>query len=143
MYQTRPSFGSTARSMIRPEVSAGPISRRVRPVKVFSPYLSFESGASAFFAGCAMTETARDRKTARMQVRRLAIDDLSLVWRCEGRGNPNRRKLAAERPEALAAVTTRKQARRPLRTPRLETAERRELLDELRCNRGSVHLWED
>src|SRR5947199_1081290 len=52
-YQTRPSRGSTARSMMRPEVRAGPIGRSARPAKVFSPYLSFESAAgvaSAFFA---------------------------------------------------------------------------------------------
>src|SRR3954464_9666976 len=67
MYQTRPSFGSTARSMIRPDVSAGPISRSVRPAKVFSPYLSFESaaGASAFFVGCA--KAANEKNIARMQ----------------------------------------------------------------------------
>ena len=87
-----PPIFRTARSMMRPEVRAGPISRRARPERVFSPYL--DSLSSAFVAGWAL-RTADARKIPRMQISRLAIDDLSLVFGVlKADANANRRKCA-------------------------------------------------
>src|SRR6266850_1575113 len=77
MYQTRASRGSTVRSTMRPEVSAGPSGRSSRPANVFSPYFdsfSFESAAGV----TASAVSASARKIARMQVNRWRIDDL--LW---------------------------------------------------------------
>src|SRR5712691_9479741 len=77
MYQTRASRGSTARSTMRPEVSAGPIGRSSRPVNVFSPYFdSFSFGSDGEVAASAVAASAR--KIERMQVSRWRIDDL--LW---------------------------------------------------------------
>src|SRR5260221_13019477 len=55
MYHTRLSLGSTARSMMRPEIMAGPIWRNSRPAKGFSPYFDscdagFASAPAAFLS---------------------------------------------------------------------------------------------
>src|SRR4051812_44871274 len=72
-YQMRASWGSTAKSMIRPETSAGPMPRNSRPEKTFSSYLgSFDSGAAGLAAvfgvspaGAAWRERGRESRRAR------------------------------------------------------------------------------
>src|SRR5437016_9507680 len=82
-YQTRESRGSTARSMIRPEVSAGPRGRSSRPAKVFSPYFDSFSFASDAGGDWARSVAASERRSARMELSRWLIDDLSPEFRSE------------------------------------------------------------
>src|SRR5256885_11601192 len=73
MYQTRASRGSTARSTMRPEVSAGPIGRSSRPANVFPPYFdSFSFVSDGEVAASPVAASAR--KIERMQVSRWRIE---------------------------------------------------------------------
>src|SRR5260221_10706337 len=103
MYHTRLSVGSTARSMMRPEIMAGPIWRNSRPAKVFSPYFDscdagFASAPAAFLSaflsvfvsGAARRGRVSVARANRIVVNRSFISDLSDVVCWSGRRQGSR-----------------------------------------------------